>query len=196
MTQLGNGLYAAKRHEEALTVGEVELATRRRLGDSEDEILIVQGNLAITYKVLGRSEEAMRMLRDLYSGYCRLVGEDGRESLTSAYNYASCLIGLRRFEEAKSLLRKTVPVARRSLGECDELTLKMKANYAATLYADPAAALDDLREAVATLEETVRTARRVLGGEHPTVSTIVQSLRHARAALRARETPSPRRGSA
>ena len=69
----------------------------------------------------------------------------------------------------------------------------MKANYAVTLYADPAAALDDHREAVATLEETVRTARRVLGGEHPTVSTIVQNLRHARAELRARETqPSAR----
>ena len=90
-------------------------------------------------------------------------------------------------------MRKTTPVARRVLGESNEVTLSMKANYAVTLYADPAAALDDLREAVAALEETVRTARRVLGGEHPTVSTIVQNLRHARAELRARETqPSAR----
>ena len=41
------------------------------------------------------------------------------------------------------------------------------------VYADallggrPRATLDDLREAVRTLEETERTARRVLGGAHP-----------------------------
>ena len=40
-----------------------------------------------------------------------------------------------------------------------------------------------------TLEETERTARRVLGRAHPIVVAMEQSLRNARAALRARETP-------
>ena len=56
------------------------------------------------------------------------------------------------------------------------------------LYKDDGATLDDLREAVATIGETERTARRVLGGEHPTVSTIALNLRSSQAALRARET--------
>ena len=47
--------------------------------------------------------------------------------------------------------------------------------------------LDDFRESVTTLEETVRTARRVLGGAHPLTSAIEDNLRDARAALRARE---------
>ena len=47
--------------------------------------------------------------------------------------------------------------------------------------------LDEIREAVATLEETERTARRVLGGTHPTMSPIEFHLQDARAALRARE---------
>ena len=34
--------------------------------------------------------------------------------------------------------------------------------YATTLYLDEGATLDDLREAVTTLEETERTARRVM----------------------------------
>ena len=38
-----------------------------------------------------------------------------------------------------------------------------------------------------TLEEIDRTARRVLGGAHPTVKGIEVNLRDARAALRARE---------
>ena len=72
----------------------------------------------------------------------------------------------------------------------------MRKIYAKALYADPGATLDDLSEAVTTLEETVRTARRVLGGAHPLTSAIEDNLRDARAALRAHETPSPAGGLA
>ena len=59
------------------------------------------------------------------------------------------------------------------------------------LYYDPAATLDDLHEAVNTLEETARTARRVLGGTHPLTLGFERSLGNARIILRDRETPSP-----
>ena len=62
--------------------------------------------------------------------------------------------------------------------------------YARTLYGD-GASLDDLRESVTTLEDADRIARRVFGGAHPTTEMIELQLRYARAALRARETPSP-----
>ena len=48
--------------------------------------------------------------------------------------------------------------------------------YAKALYNDPDAPLDDIREAVMTLEETERIARRVLGGAHPLVARIEQDL--------------------
>ena len=60
-----------------------------------------------------------------------------------------------------------------------------------TSYEDPGATLDDLRDAVTTLEDTARIARRVFGGAHPTTTGIERRLRNARAVLRARETPSP-----
>ena len=63
----------------------------------------------------------------------------------------------------------------------------MRWYYATALYENPSATLDDLREAVTTLEETARTARRVLGGTHPLTSAIEGDLRESRAALR--ETP-------
>ena len=91
------------------------------------------------------------------------------------------------------LLRKIMPVAQRVLGESNVLTLKMRTIYAAALFDDTGATLDDLREAVTTLEDAERIARRVLGGAHPATTAIEQSLRNARAALRARETPPPRR---
>ena len=62
-------------------------------------------------------------------------------------------------------------------------------SFARTLYEDPGATLDDLRESVTTHEETARIARRVLGGTHPTTVVIEESLRNARAVLSARETP-------
>ena len=80
------------------------------------------------------------------------------------------------------------PVAQRVLGADNDITLDMKNYYAQTLYKDTGATLDDLREAVTTLEETERIARRVLGGAHPDVVGIEESLRASREALRARET--------
>ena len=65
----------------------------------------------------------------------------------------------------------------------------MSWNYAQTLYMDPSATLDDLREAVTTLEEKGRAARRVLGPAHPLTTLFERDLQKARAALRARETP-------
>ena len=57
------------------------------------------------------------------------------------------------------------------------------------LYKDPSATLEDLREAVTTLEDTERTARRVFGGSHPGTMGLGVNLQKVRAALRARETP-------
>ena len=54
--------------------------------------------------------------------------------------------------------------------------------YAEALYKDDAT-LDDLREAVATLEDTERIARQVFGGAHPLTVDIEDDLRTARAAL-------------
>ena len=112
-------------------------------------------------------------------------------TLLAAINYASSLNHLRRFEEAKSLLRKTIPVARRVLGDSHEYTPRLKWIYAEALFNDTSATLDDLREAVTTLEDVGRTARRVLGGTHPLTAGIENDLRNAWAALRARETPPP-----
>ena len=52
--------------------------------------------------------------------------------------------------------------------------------YGWALCDDPAATLEDLREAVTTLEDVERTARRVLGGAHPHTKLIGQRLGEAR----------------
>ena len=108
------------------------------------------------------------------------------ESLVAAGNYISSLVDMRRFEEAKPLLRKVMRVARRVLGEDDDLMLRMRWNHGEVLYKDDGATLDDLREAVSTLEDSEPIARRVLGSSHPRTQAIEKELQDARAALRAR----------
>ena len=112
------------------------------------------------------------------------------ETLTAAINYSSALNILGRYGEAKTLLKKVIPAARRVLGPSHEFTFRMMGCYGQALYRDPGATLDGLREAVTTLEETARTARRVLGAAHPLTVDMEKSLQAARAALRAREAPS------
>ena len=168
-------------------------------GASECAMLGVQTNLAVTYGDLGHHEKALSMQRDVYSGRLKLQGEEQRETLLAAINYASSLCQLQRHTEGKPLMRKSIPVARRVLGESNEITLKMRLLYAMTLYVDPGATLEDHREAVTTLEEIGPTARRVLGGAHPLTTGIEDELRNARAALRgvrARETQPSSAGSA
>ena len=71
--------------------------------------------------------------------------------------------------------------------------LKMRLGYAMALYLDDGATLGDLREAVTTLEDADRTARRIFGGTHPLTLGFELSLQAARAILGARETPSSAR---
>ena len=129
------------------------------------------------------------MQRDVYSVTSKLHGEEREATLRATCGYASALARLERYGEAKSLLKKRIPVAQRVLGTSDSLTLRMRGCYAQSLYLDAGATLDDLHEAVTTLEDAERIARRVLGSVHPVTEKIEESLLLARASLRARETP-------
>ena len=181
MSVLGIGLGAAKRNEESLSVEEAHYSILKRIGMSGRGLLVMKDNLAVTYARLGRLDRAASMGRDVYNGYLKLTGEESRDTLLAALNYAVVLKNSVRFEAAKSLLRKTIPVARRIIGEGNELTLKMRWTYAIALYKDASATLDDLREAVTTLEEIEPIGRRVFGGAHPFVIDIDHALEQSRA---------------
>ena len=159
---------------------------KRRLGSPDEAILAVQSNLASNYEMLGQIEPALSLQRGVYFGLLKLYGEEHQYVLSSANNYADLLKNQNRFEDANSLLRSSIPVARRVLGDSHISTLRMRWTYAQSLYKDPGATLDDLREAVTTLEDADRIARRVLGGAHPYTRVIESNLRSARATLRTR----------
>ena len=187
MTQLGNGFSNADHDTDALFVQETELSIMRRIGAPESRLLDVQSNLALTYTALRMFDQSLHLRREVYSGNLKLNGEEHQSTLIAANNYANSLMELQRYGEAQALMRRTEPMARRVLEENNEITLQMRWSYAAALYKDPHATLGDLREAVTTLEDTERTARRVFGSAHPQVLNIGWELRDSQVALRARD---------
>ena len=67
--------------------------------------------------------------------------------------------------------------------------------FTLALCENDAATLDDLREAVTTLEDTERIARRVLGGAHPITEDIeAYHLRREERSRAARPPPDAKRG--
>ena len=184
MNQLGNGLIASQSYDDALPVREAQLSMLRRIGASVEDHRVAKGNLAGIYQILGRTDEAVRMGREVYLQTLQLYGMEASVSLEEGSKYASSLLTARRFAEPKALLEDTIPIARRVLGERDHLTVQMRSIYARALSEDPNATLADLHEAVNTLEEIEGIVQRVYGGAHPFTEAIVASLQIARGALR------------
>ncbi len=80
----------------------------------------------------------------------------------------------------------------RAAGAAVSLCLARRAREGRAVGSEAPERIDDLREAVLKHEELERTARRVLGGAHPTTTGIEKDLRNARVLLAARETQSTR----
>ena len=148
MGVLGSGFSAAENYEDALTVREAELATMRRFGASERNILAVQGSLAITYAKLGHLEKALSLHREVYAR-SELVSPGAANKFLGALNLAGSLSSTGRFEEAKSLLRKVLPEALRTLGPDHDTTLVIRRALVRNVGADPESSLAELRQAEA-----------------------------------------------
>ena len=167
-----------------------EAKVRRRRRQDHRVLVRLQEALLRRSRVEPRADgEVVRDREGLHGSYESLRRRRGVRRRREL-NYASTLIALERFEEAKSLMRKMLPVARRVLGESNDIAIITRWNYARALYEDPAATHGDLHEAVNTLEETERTARRVLSSAHPITVGVERNLRNAQDALREREASS------
>ena len=89
------------------------------------------------------------------------------------------LLTLQRFEEAKKVLRKVVPVAQRVLGTEHDITLSLREDLSrATLHGESSA--EEKREALRMLEDTAAVMRRVLGPAHPDTLHAQRHLEHYR----------------
>ena len=77
-------------------------------------------------------------------------------------------------------------MTRRAFGDSNDITLRMRWIYAVALYQDTCATLDDLVEAVETLESVAQLWKRVMGKRHPEMAQVLNALKDAREMLRLR----------
>ena len=88
-------------------------------------MLVVQSNLSGTYRALKRYEAALHMRRDVYSGRLRLYGEEHEETI-SQLTTTRCPLRSKALRRSQVAAAQYDPVARRVLGENDELTIMMR----------------------------------------------------------------------
>ena len=81
------------------------------------------------------------------------------------------------------MVRDYIPVARRALGDEHKFTLDFRSLYACAISRDTNSSCDDVHEAVAILEDVVRTSRRVFGLQHPFFADYREDLEGARMRL-------------
>ena len=110
------------------------------------------------------------MRREIFADSSRLNAPDDDDTLISADHLSESLRDAKLFKEAKSLLRKYIPVARRTRENGNEILLDLRTSYAQAIYRDTNSSRSDVYEAVAILEDVVRTAQRVFGLQHPYVA--------------------------
>ena len=182
MTELGNGLDAANHYEDALSVMEAEMSMLRRVGAPELSILVSQGNIANTYKALGRREEALRMLRDVYSGYLRHrdLGPLHQSTLGAAVNLSTSLVDAGNYAEARAFTRDQMELARRAFGADHPITLDFQWGYSRAFTLDKDVSAEQLAEVATTLEKTLEISQRVCGREHPRTCSVRGELTFAR----------------
>ena len=146
-------------------------------------MLVMQTNLANTYRSLGRLKEALLLRQEVYARISALHGLN-RDTLLTAANLASTLVDdLEQFDEARAFLRDRIPEAIRVLGKDHDLTFKLQRIYAQCLYENDGASLEDITAAVATLEDLDRRQTRIFGAAHPQTNTTRFFLAEAREKL-------------
>jgi len=178
LSLLASGLGGVGRHRERLDVLEVQMDLVRRSGASDAMCSEITTNLANCYAELGRHAEALELRQRVYDmDVARFDGLTSKDTFISALNLATSLHFSGRGADAIKLLRKTVPEATRVIGPGSELTIMICATLAG--YLARIGQLEELEEAVDLLEQTVGTARRALGRDHPTTRGIQSNLSNA-----------------
>ena len=90
---------------------------------------------------------------------------------------------LSHFVEAKVLIRKTLPVARRVIGEDHDTSMGLRCLLHHSTVLDPKSTRGDVQEAKKELDKILCQARRVLGATHPRLLAIQKTVDGARERL-------------
>jgi len=181
---------------------------RRHWWRDEAYILVAQTNLASCLDDVGRGQEALILMREIYARRIASYGLAHEHTIQTGSNLIVTMFRLGLYDEGKTLLRdQLVPAARRLLGYDHDTTLDLNKNLANAIQEDPKRSRDnrrlnqrdarrrdlfnldtgdDLLEAETILLEVVKRRRRVFGPTHPDTLLSERDLSNARVKLATR----------
>ena len=171
--------------EAGLPVLEAHLAEFLRFWPDETiEILGARGNLALCYSRVERHGEALRLNREVYSGFEDMLGPNHVSTIINGNNLLDSLLHSDLFDECKWLARKLLRGAKHnSLGENHVQTVMTKYHLGRALFYDPTRSHEDIVEAEEVLADACKTQRRLVGAHHPNVRIFEAQLERVRKAL-------------
>ena len=137
----------------------------------------------MSYAILGRKQESLGVYREIYAKAVELHGKSDERTFAATNNLSSCLKRGGHIAEAITLLRQGIPEAKNALGAENDITLSLCQALAQCLCDEHGASPEQIREAVALLESTLRTSQRVFGRAHPTTKRLEGDLAIARLML-------------
>ncbi|MEU3371106.1 tetratricopeptide repeat protein [Streptomyces sp. NPDC006660] len=112
--------------------------------------------------VSGQHEPGVTLGRMIRASWSETLGEDHPDTLAATNRLAGCLLGLRKYAEARDLLVDLLPRCERALGWEDPLTLTVASNLCGGL-----SALGAHEEARQRCEDVLRRSRIALGPDDP-----------------------------
>ncbi|ATE55490.1 FxSxx-COOH system tetratricopeptide repeat protein [Actinosynnema pretiosum] len=141
-------------------------------GPEHPYTLIAALNLGVTYRLLGKLDEALETNRGTRDALLRVFGADHPTTLVAVTNLASDLAESGEVELAREHDTDTLARSTRVLGPEHPSTLAVALNLAIDL-----AALGEESQAAVLHGKTVASFRRVLGDDHPATSSAAQYVR-------------------
>ena len=127
----------------------------------------------------GTYQEALPII--VYEQICAMHGPESVFAATLGGNYALNLVQVGRFADARAICRDIVQWAHRNPDSPHSFHV-LKA-LARSIYEDPNASAEDLREAVRVFENVPATSSRVFGPAHPDTKKYENILAKAKKAL-------------
>ena len=98
--------------------------------------------------------------------------------LQDVTNLGESLVHTSHFTEARSLMRKHLPIARRVVGPDHEITYGIIETLAGAMFQNALAPRKDLVEATEMLTKQLKRLRQVLGAAHPDTQRHEGYLKH------------------
>ena len=179
LTRLVRALHALGRHVESHSLAAEaweRLLTLPDYGPNHTATLQIADTLAVSHRIFGRYDEALRLELDRVNRYRTIRGDDHHETRSAENNLAASLRAVGDFQAAYDIDARLVAARRRELGQDHQRTLVSVSNLARDLYG-----LGRYAEALELQRSAWLAHGERLGRRHPHVlsawRTIVLGLR-------------------